>query len=82
MKKIIKVALKSVAIVTVIYAVWNTMVHVWVSSSRIARQMRLRKKAGLYDNCGFSENAYEVNTAVLDEAKQEFKLFKKEVLGL
>ena len=80
MKKLFKAVLKSVGVVTVLYAIFNTMVHLWVSMSRIARQMRLHKDE--IENRGFIENACNVSDAVLEEAEEEWRLFRKDVLGI
>lgn len=78
MKKLFKVVLKSIGVVAVIYAIWNTMVHLWVSMSRLARQFRLQKDYVI--SHGILGSALHVNEAVVEEAKEEWRLFKDECL--
>lgn len=78
MKKYVKAVLKSVGVVTVLYAIYNTMVHLWISMSRIARQIRLHKDE--FENRGYIKTAYYVNKAVIEEAEEEWRLFKYECL--
>lgn len=78
MKKLFKTALKSVGVVTVCYAIYNTMVHLWVSMSRQARQIRLQKD--YINSHGILDAALHINNSVLEEAENEWKLFKDECL--
>lgn len=78
MKKLFKTALKSVGVVTVCYAIYNTMVHLWVSMSRQARQIRLQKD--YINSHGILDAALHINNSVLEEAEKEWKLFKDECL--
>lgn len=78
MKKLFKVVLKSIGVVTVCYAIYNTMVHLWVSMSRQARQFRLQKD--YVTSHGILDAALHVNEAVVEEAEEEWRLFKDECL--
>lgn len=78
MKKLFKVVLKSISVVAVIYAIWNTMVHLWISMSRLARQFRLQKD--YVTSHGILDAALHVNEAVVEEAEEEWRLFKDEFL--
>ena len=78
MKKLFKVVLKSIGVVAVIYAIWDTMVHLWVSMSRQARQFRLQKD--YVTSHGILDAVLHVNEAVVEEAEEEWRLFKDECL--
>ena len=78
MKKLFKAVLKSVGVVTVLYAIYNTTVHVWVSMSRQARQIRLQKD--YINSHGILGAALHINNSVLEEAENEWRLFKDECL--
>lgn len=78
MKKLFKVVLKSISVVAVLYAIWNTMVHLWISMSRQARQLRLQKD--YVNSHGILDAALHINNSVLEEAEDEWRLFKDECL--